>query len=158
MPRKIDDRIRKLAGDTYAKTDLTLSQIAKKFKVSDRTVQTWSSEDTWELQRSAHQAMNKPQNILEFAPRENPRSIRRAHPEDTLEILNDAISTLYADLGASTGKDAAAIANSLKGLLEYRRKIKPPTVADLVELAIELNVGPDEFLTELRNAWKRKAI
>lgn len=161
MPRKIDDRIRNSAGETYAKTELTLQEIAKKFKVSDRTVQTWSSEDNWELQRTAHREINKPQNVVAIEsarqPRENPRSIRRAHPENTLEILNDAIAELYGDLGHAVGKDKAAIANSLKGLLEYRQKINPPTVADLVELVIELGFTAEEFLDELENAWTKRA-
>lgn len=160
MPRKIDDRIRNSAGETYAKTDLTLQEIAKKLKVSDRTVQTWSSEDNWELQRTAHREINKPQNVVAIEsarqPRENPRSIRRAHPENTLEILNDAIAELYGDLDHAVGKDKAAIANSLKGLLEYREKLQPPSASDLVKRAIELGYTPDTFMQALRDEWQRQ--
>ncbi len=155
MPAPTDPNLKAAIEQAYINSKLSPKELSEKFDgaVSDRTIERWAKDGGWEAKRTAAKVINLDTNRT---PRENPRSIRRAHPENTLEILNDAIATLYADLGSSVGKDAAAIANSLKGLLEYREKLQPPTASDLVKRAIELGYTPDTFMQALRDEWQRQ--
>jgi hypothetical protein len=155
MPRKIDDRVRQLAGDTYAKTDLTLPQIAKKFKVSDRTTQTWSSEDNWDLQRTAHRESNKPQNVVEFArqPREERPLIRSmASSQDPIEIADMIIKDLQGEMAVEgAGREKAAVANALREWVKYRSELlKPKTAADFADQLIASGVSIREFVQLLK--------
>lgn len=161
MPRKIDDQVRTLAGETYAKTELTLPQIAKKFKVSDRTVQTWSGADHWEEQRTAHRESNpKVIDLTTRQPKQDRPPRRRA---EELEGIDDlaAIEAAIAELSASLVSDLTpatalgSIATALGRLIEQKRKLKPETVEDLAELVIQRlldwNLSARDFAIALKN-------
>jgi hypothetical protein len=161
MPRKIDDRIRNLAGETYAKTELTLPQIAKKFKVSDRTVQTWSTEDHWEAQRTAQKSI-APQNVIDFArqPKAETTPLIRSRAaikvDNPIEIANTVIKDLQGEMVAGMpGKDKASVANALKAWVEYREKLQPVTVEDLADQVIQKlhdwNLSARDFAIALKN-------
>lgn len=152
MPKKIDDRVRQLAGKTYAETDLTLSQIAEKFKVSDRTVQTWSVEDKWELQRTAHRESNKPPNVVAFRQHhklDDPPNARVIHKsDDPLEIATMTIKDLQGEMAANIGgRDMAAIAKELREWVKYRDELlKPKTAKEFADQLIASGVSIAEFL------------
>lgn len=154
MPAPIDPKIKAAIQEAYVNSNLSSEELADQFNVSDRSIRGWAKAEAWDAQRKA-------KNVIDFAQRKSDRPPVRArvNSDDALAIADLVIADLQGEMAQGiTAKDKSAVANSLKTWVEYRRKLKPPTVADLVELAIELNVGPDEFLTELRNAWKRKAI
>jgi hypothetical protein len=155
MPAPIDPKIKAAIQEAYINSNLSSEELADKFDVSDRSIRGWAKAEAWDAQRKA-------KNVIDFAQRKTDRPPVRAkaNSDDALAIADSVIADLQGEMvrGDITAKDKSAVANSLKAWVEYRRKIKPPTVADLVDLAIELDVGPDEFLTELRKAWKRKAI
>jgi transposase-like protein len=156
MPAPIDPKLKAQIRRAYVNSKLTFGELAKQFDVSDRSIQNWAKAENWDAERKA-------ENVIEFArqpKQERPPVRTRVNSDDALAIADLIISDLQGEMarGDVTAKDKASVANALKAWVEYRRKIHPPTVAELVELAIKLNVGPDEFLTELRNAWKRKAV
>jgi hypothetical protein len=167
MPRKIDDRVRNLAGETYAKTELTLAEIAKKFKVSDRTVQTWSGADHWEEQRTAHQESNSSKKVIDLASRQ-PSQPKQERPGrrrvegladgiDDLAAIEEAIAELSASLVSNDTPATAlgSIATALGRLIDQKRKLKPETVEDLAELVIQRlldwNLSARDFAIALKN-------
>ncbi|GEM_PF-2605046 len=100
------------------------------------------------------------------------RALGHRNELNEVEIVEDAIYSLSAlvtgclrggitdDEERTTPIDTRGIggtASALVRLLEYRRKLKPPTAAELAELAIAMNVRPDEFLTALKDAWRLRA-
>ncbi|MHC5825530.1 MAG: hypothetical protein ACYT04_59190, partial [Nostoc sp.] len=98
-------------------------------------------------------------NVIQLQPK--PRSSKPEFRQrdiealDDVQVIEDAIANIHESLpSAELGK--GSMATALVKLIELKRKLKPETVADLVERAIELDVGPEEFLAELRNAWERR--
>lgn len=159
MPAPTDPNLKAAIEQAYINSNLSSKELSEKFDgaVSDRTIERWAKDGGWEAKRTASKIINL-DTTRQPQPRQNPRPTRDLS-DDPFEIANTVIADLQGDMARSDmpAKDKAAIANSLKSWVEFRRKLKPPTVADLVELAIELGVSADEFLDELENAWTKRA-
>jgi hypothetical protein len=136
------------------------STIAPKLGTSARTIQRWAEDGGWEtlrqnndkvVQINAAATVSKAQAIA--------RSPRKAQRDfDALELVDDAIAILSGSMHGDVDPRAiGGIANSLRGLIEFRRKLCPPTAAELVEQAIALGISPAEFARELREAWGKRA-
>jgi len=59
--------------------------------------------------------------------------------------------------GSEDERSLGGLAGGLVRLLEYRRKISPPTAALLAEMVLALGISPTEFVRELRDKWQLKA-
>lgn len=156
MSRKKDDDKIKLAEAKYI-TGVPPEEIAAALGVTRRTIDRWADEGNW----AAHRENNKQSNVIQLQPKPRTQAIkpefRRHEVEglDDIQVVEDAIADIHASLpGAEMGK--GSMATALVKLIELKRKLKPETIADLVERVIELDIGPEEFLTELNNAWQRK--
>jgi hypothetical protein len=154
-----------LAGETIA-------AIATRFEMSRRQIERWAKAGNW---REAKEAlgktnvvpMQKPKAVVQTtAP--PMRSKRKASEIDELQIVELAIADLSAAMYAASnssddngkGIDVRALgglAGGLVRLLEYRRKICPPTAAELAELAIAIGYSPETFMQALHEAWRRQA-
>jgi transposase len=163
MSRKKDGDKIKLAEAKYI-TGVSPEEIATALGVTRRTIDRWAKDGNWDL----HRQLGKSSNVIQLQPKPYEKlggtKLREAatRRRDTSEELDDvwvvesAISDIHGSLpGAELGK--GSMATALVKLIELKRKLKPETVADLVERAIELDIGPEEFLTELKNAWQRRA-
>lgn len=141
MPAPIDPNLKAQIKRAYVNSKLTPTELAGQFEVSDRTIQNWVKHERWDAERTAEALVA--QNVIDIEsarqPRPNPQRLRNHNAEvmSSIEIINQSIADLYGDLGEAVGKDKAAIANSLRGLLEYREKLQPPTLDDLANLVIE---------------------
>ena len=151
MPKKIDwEEIRKYWQQNAASS----TAIADHFGVSKRSV-----DDRIPQWRTTEKPAS---NVIQLQPKpkvQNPRlDFRRGdgEPIDDLLAVEAAIANLHDSLPAALDQSKGGIAWALVKLIELKRKIKPETVTDLVERAIELDISPEEFLTELNNAWQRK--
>lgn len=145
MPKKIDwepiKRAYLASGESYA-------TIASRFEVSERAVEKRASEEGWARSREEIHAEIKPKPVNKPRP-----TVKRSDAIDEIEVLENAIADLSADLADSPIKSKESAATALVRLLEYRQKIQPTTAADLAGRAIELGISPDQFLEELRQAW-----
>lgn len=142
MPAPIDPKLKAQIKRAYMNSNLTPADLAKQFGVSDRSIQNWAKTEHWDAERTAEALVSQNVVSIETArqPRENPRSIRRVTPEDlpSIDIVNQAIADLHGDMASAINpKDKAAIANALRGLLEYREKLQPQSVDDLANLVID---------------------
>jgi hypothetical protein len=151
MPKKIDwEEIRKY----WQQTGASSVAIASHFEVSKRSV-----DDRIPQWRTTEKPVT---NVVQLQPKpkvQNPRlDFRRrdGEPIDDLFAVEAAIAHLHDSLPGAEDKSKGGIAGAIARLIELKRKLKPETVADLVERIIELDIGPEEFLTELNNAWQRK--
>jgi transcriptional regulator with XRE-family HTH domain len=163
MSRKKDDDKIKLAEAKYI-TGVPPEEIAIALGVTRRTIDRWAKDGNWD----SHRQLGKSSNVIQLQPKPKPHeklggtklreaTRRRDTSErlDDVEVVESAIADIHASLpGAELGK--GSMATALVKLIELKRKLKPETVADLVERVIELDIGPEEFLTELNNAWQRK--
>ncbi|MEH2393894.1 MAG: hypothetical protein V7K21_20245 [Nostoc sp.] len=151
MPKKIDwEEIRKY----WQQTGASSNAIADHFGVSKRSV-----DDRIPQWRTTEKPAS---NVIQLQPKpkaQNPRLDFRRHdgePIDDLFAVEAAITHLHDSLPAALDQSKGGIAGAIARLIELKRKLKPETVADLVERAIELDISPEEFLTELNNAWQRR--
>lgn len=137
-----------------------IQDIAEQLNVSRRTVERWANEGdpSWRDLRQS----NGQTNVIQLQPKPKPQNPKPAfrqrdgEPIDDLFAVEAAIAHLHDSLPAAIDQSKGGIAGALVKLIELKRKLKPETVADLVERVIELDIGPEEFLTELNNAWQRK--
>lgn len=156
MPAPIDPKLKAQIKRAYVSSKLTPEELASKFNVSARSIQGWAKNEHWNAERTAEALVAD--NVVNIESARQPRPSRRfsASELNSIDVVNQAIADLYADLGGAMGKDKAALANALRGLLEYREKIEPPTVVDLVKRAIELGYTPETFMQALRSEWQRQ--
>ncbi|MEH2148577.1 helix-turn-helix domain-containing protein [Nostoc sp.] len=160
MSRKKDSDKIKLAEAKYI-TGVPPEEIATALGVTRRTIDRWAKDGNWDSHRQ-----NAKSNVIQLQPkphvklggtklREAARQHNTSEGLDDVRVVEDAIADIHSSLpGAELGK--GSMATALVKLIELKRKLKPETVADLVERAIELDVGPEEFLAELNNAWQRR--
>ncbi|HEY9644775.1 MAG TPA: hypothetical protein V6C88_00315, partial [Chroococcidiopsis sp.] len=62
--------------------------------------------------------------------------------------------------GESVGVDTrgvGGVASAMIRCMEYRRKINPPSVADLAEQIVEMGVSPTELVNALKTQWEKLA-
>jgi transcriptional regulator with XRE-family HTH domain len=163
MSRKKDSDKIKLAEAKYI-AGVPPEEIAIALGVTRRTIDRWAKGGSWD----SHRENNKSNNVIQLQPkpyeklggtklREAARRRDTNEGLDDIEIIESAIVDLHATLPAAEDKSKGGIAGAIARLVELKRKLVPETVADLVERAIELEIGPEEFLAELKNAWQRRA-
>ena len=142
----------------------TYDAIADHFGVSRRTVNRWAVAGRWADEREVKSA-----NVVsvEFGSREgvdtpptpSARSGRRLR-QDERSIVEGAIEDLADAMNIAKSEDLRALgglAGALVRLLEYRRRLVPPTAAELAEQAIALGIPPHEFIRELKEKWSAQA-
>lgn len=171
-----EDKRKKVAKDKFL-TGASIASIADGLGVSRRTIERWADEGAWREQRTADKVVSfsKPLQAEPESTHDRPRRSRPYRERkqiDEVEIIEEAIDSLsFLLTGMSAGPDEddngrirpidtrgiGSVAGALVKLLEYRRKINPPTVAALAEMAIELGMTPAEFMEALRDAWRLRA-
>lgn len=148
-----DDR-RAEAKRLYLEEGRTQREIAEIFGVSTRTIERWADKDGWG-QRIKKVIPIKSTRSPDYEP--GPRSVRGKIDEN--KIVDGAIVSLDYLLSRPDldTRGVGGIATALVKLLEYRRKIQPPTAAELANQAIELGYSPEQFLSALREQWRLQA-
>ena len=127
----------------------TIVAIAQKLGVSRRTIERWANEGAWREKRG---------NVVSIA------AARDRHSDDSddfdyLELVDRCLSRI-AEISESSEVDArssAPLATALVKLLELRLKLKPRSVTELIEMAIDTGITPSELVAELRKAWAQRA-
>ncbi|MEH1788411.1 MAG: helix-turn-helix domain-containing protein [Nostoc sp.] len=155
----MDDKRKEIAKAKFIVGE-SIQAIADDLGVSRRTIERWAAENDDEWRKLKDK--NGQTNVIQLQPKPKvqspkPAEFRRHNTSELedIEVIESAIADIHASLpGAELGK--GSMATALVKLIELKRKLKPETVADLVERVIELGIGPEEFLTELNNAWQRK--
>ena len=139
----------------------TIQAIADRFNISRRTVERWADGGNWREEKEQQS------NVVPLAkPKQQPKltthppvraPLRRSDSIDDLEVIEGAIAELSASLPDSPVMSKGSIANALRGLIEYKRKLQPPTAADLAQQVIDLGISPAEFVAELKERWQHRA-
>jgi transcriptional regulator with XRE-family HTH domain len=139
--------------------------IAAAIGVSKRTVERWAAENDreWDKLQSAHEAsqsgnaqpVTRSPKVVECRRREDEpedeAEFAVVDADDPLAIADNIIAILQQEFSRPMlGRDRATIANSLRAWVDLRRKLSPPTVGELADLVIELNVSIPEFVAELK--------
>ena len=160
MPKAVDPDLKEQIRIAYISTGLNAEDLSRKFSndkfsVTSRTIRNWITVDKWDFMRQATNVIE-----LEKAPKRE-RIIARAaeRGKASLDICELVISDLMTEIthGDIQHKDKAAIANSLKQWVEFRNKLKPQTIEEVVDLLVvqlvEWKLSPGALVTELRSRW-----
>lgn len=144
-----------------------MAQIAKRFGITDRTVERWASEEGWAAERKGRSLPNEPvavaAEVLPPEPKPKPIARRRTGEIDELTIIDTAITDISAAMGGGGGDEDGVDLRSLSSgasglcrLIELRRKLQPKTAADFAEQLLALGISPSEFVAELKARWLKE--
>lgn len=151
MPKKIDWAEIKKAyledGESYA-------SLALRFNVGKSTIEARASSEGW--------AALKKGGVSRVNQGDTPKpQIRTRMPStqgiDEIEIIEDAIAKMSADLHVAEPKSAEGAANAIAKLIELHNRLTPKTAADLADMAIELGISPKDFVRALSDKWQERA-
>jgi hypothetical protein len=150
MARKTDELTIAKIKKAYLNGEGTLSDLAQRFKIGERTVKRYSSEQNWEGLRAARGT------VMDGALRDRLQAAPAEFDPDSL--LLSAIQDLAAALPDVSVKSKESGAAAIARLIETYRKFHPITTAELVDLALSLpNFDPREFAQSLRDRVERGA-
>jgi hypothetical protein len=155
MPAPIDPAIKSQIERAYV-AGVSIADLAKKFKVSVRAIEGWSAKEHWEAKRKANNVIDIAQRPKPEPKLERPPTARESKgASEAVEIADRVIFGLEAELANSHGKDYAAVANCLKGWVEYRDRIRPVTLEQLIDRVVitlsEWKLSPVDFVKGLRD-------
>ncbi len=136
----------------------TIEEVSRRVGVSRRTIERWANEGNWREKRGIVPFKPKPPTEKSEPPK--PRQPKERKKIDDMEITTNAIvvlDSLLSSMGVEDARNVSGVASALVRFLEYYRKLQPKTAAELAELAIELNLRPEDFLAALRDEWRLRA-
>lgn len=154
MPKRIDwEPIKK----AYLEEAETYASLALRFGIGKSTIEARASSEGWAaLKESKFSGVSRvaPQNT-----RIHPRGEWVNRNLDEVEILETAILSLsgYFSVGLEDTRGIGAIATGLCKLIELRNKLLPKTAADLADMALALDISPEEFIRQLSEKWRQRA-
>jgi hypothetical protein len=156
MSSPIDKKTWEKAKEAYLSSSDSLAAIAMRFGISKRAVEKKASEEGWTDKRNG----GSKKQVIEISLPTPKRNFRHRHqPEmDEIEIIDSAIASLSAVI--SSGEDTRSVgscATSLCRLIELRNKLVPKTVFDLADMAVALDISPQEFVRALSDKWQQRA-
>jgi transposase-like protein len=169
---KYSPEFKEQVKQAYLSSGDSLATIAARFGVGERTIENWSKEGSWDTRRKAQkvipigEAKSKSQPTAatidpppqrEAAPS---RSRRQRGDIDEIELIELAVADVSGAMSTAASEDLrslGALAGALVKLLEYRRKIAPPTAAELADQVIALGVSPSDLVRELKTQWAERA-
>lgn len=153
MPKAIDRRLLDTIKNAYMNRSPkpTLNALAKEFGVSGTKVRVLASEEKWSDIRKA-----KDQSTAVGAIAGAKAAVRASKKVDPYDALMAAIADISAEVSAVEAKSKEGCANALGNLLKVQRELYPPSVEELAEIAVKLNISPADFLRAIKDKWQEK--
>lgn len=159
MPKKLDAKLVAQIEEFYlsdgSQTYLSLSE---RFGVGKSTLERIGKERNWARKRdqqNSDQLIKQSVIVSESLEKLNPNALAefdQFSQRRLLKIIRKGLLVFEAviDQNANNPRVLASLAGGLSKLVEVHLKLQPLTAADLVEILVRLDVGPEEFLSELR--------
>jgi len=150
MPKAIDRRVIDAAKKAYLdrKSKPSLNALASEFGVSAATLKNVAAKEKWTDLRAAADMAQESGKVegAKAATRQRPRV-------DDLQVLNDAIADLSAEIATIEAKSKEGCASSVAALLKAKRELYPPDADGLAEMAVKLGITPADFIRSLKSKW-----
>lgn len=156
MSSPIDPKIWGKAKDAYINSTESLAALAMRFGISKRAVEKRASDEGWAALRQGQNVPVKPKPVTHpFVP---PPVRRQTQRFDEVEIIESGIASLSGILsgGMEDTRGIGSIATGMCRLIELRNKLVPKTAADLADMAIALDISPEDFIRQLEESWRRE--
>ena len=168
MPKRLDEQLLSKIEDIYLKNEAeTYSSLAERFQVGVSTLEREGVKRGWGRKRDQQKARRADKLIKHSVI--TVQALEKIHPNALAEfdefsqrrLLNIVQKGLLVfesaiDESADNPRVLPGLAGGLCKLTEIYLKLQPLTAADLVEILIKLDVGPDEFLAQLGQEKERR--
>lgn len=164
MPKKLDARLLAEIEEIYLSNEMeTYSSLAKRFQVGLSSLERIGRQRGWSKKRdqqNSDQMIKQSVIVSESLARINPNALAEFDQFSQRRILKIIQKGLLVfegviDQNANNPRVLASLAGGLTKLVEVHLKLQPLTPADLVKILVKLDVGPEEFLSELRQQKQR---
>ncbi|MBW4516020.1 MAG: hypothetical protein KME11_12450 [Timaviella obliquedivisa GSE-PSE-MK23-08B] len=143
MAHKLDEVTLAKVKKSYVNNEGTLSQLAQRFGIGERTLKRYSSQQNWEGLRLARGT------VVSASVRDR---VSAAPAEfDPAELLRTAILDLAASLPECQVKSKESGAAAMSRLIESWHRLNPLSMSELADLAIATpGFSPKQFAAILR--------
>jgi hypothetical protein len=164
MPKRLDDKLLAEIEELYLSDDSqTYSTLAKRFQIGLSTLEREGRKRNWARKRdqqSSDKLLKQSTIVSQSLEKLNPNALAefdQFSQRRLLKIIQKGLLVFEAviDQNANNPRVLASLAGGLTKLVEVHLKLQPLTPGDLVEILVKLDVGPDEFLSELRQQKQR---
>ena len=151
MPKRIDSTVWTAIKSAFLQRNPKplYKDLAKEFGVSKASIDRRASEENWQSDR---ESADQGQEIARALSAKK-ASESYGREVDDLKALKGLIADLYFDAATVEIKSREGCASAVTNLIRAKRELFPPTLPEIVAIAIGQGYGPDEFLQELRNQW-----
>ena len=168
MPKRLDEQLISKIEEVYLKDETeTYSSLAERFSVGKSTLERIGKERNWARKRDQQKA-RRAQKLIKQSEIVT-QSLERVNPDTLMELDQFSQKRLLKiverglivfenaiEQSSKNPRVLSSLASGLVKLVDIHLKLEPLTAADLVEILIRLDVGPDEFLSQLRQEQQRK--
>lgn len=165
MPKKLDAELLAQIEQLYLSDPAqTYATLSKKFQVGLSSLERIGKQRGWSKRRdqqSSDQLIKQSIIVSESLAKLNPDVLSEFDQftqRRLLRIVQKGLLAFEAAIDKSSSDNPrllSSLASGLSKLIEVHLRLQPLTAADLVEVLVRLDVGPDEFLSELRQQKQR---
>lgn len=165
MPKKLDAELLVEIEKIYlANHSETYASLAKKFQVGLSSLERIGKQRGWSKKRdqqNSDQLIKQSVIVSESLAKLNPNVLSEFDEfsqQRLLRIVRKGLLAFEAAIDKSSSDNPrllSSLASGLSKLIEVHLRLQPLTAADLVEVLVRLDVGPEEFLSELRQQKQR---
>lgn len=165
MPKRLDDKLLAEIEKIYLDNELeTYSSLAKRFQVGLSSLERIGKQRGWSKRRdqqSSDKLIKQSAIVSEVLEKLIPNALTEFDEFTQKRLLKTVQRGLITfefaiEQNVDNPRLLPGLASGLSKLVEAHLKLQPPTVADFVEILIRADIGPDEFLTQLRQEKQRK--
>lgn len=168
MPKRLDEQLLSKIEEVYLKDETeTYASLSERFSVGKSTLERIGKERNWARKRDRQKA-RRAEKLIEQSALVS-QSLENLNPDNfadfdqfsqkrLLKIVQKGLLVFESVIERSSDNPRvlASLAGGLTKLVEAHLKLQPLTANDLVEILIRADIGPDEFLTQLKQEKERK--
>ena len=168
MPKRLDEQLLSKIEQLYLENETeTYGSLAERFQVGLSTLERLGKERGWGRKRDQKKARRADKLIKQSAivtqslENLNSNTLTKLDQFSQKRLLKTVEKGLRVfetaiEKNADNARVLGSLAGGLTKLVEVHLKLQPLTAADLVEILIQADIGPDEFLTQLKQEKQRK--
>lgn len=159
MPKRLDEQLLSKIEEIYLSCDEeTYSSLAKRFKVGLSTLERLGRERGWARKRDqlkarrAAKLIKQSEIVTQSLGELDFSEFDQFSQKRLLRIVRKGLICFESmiDQNVDNPRDLTSLAGGLAKLVEVHVRLQPLTVSDFVEILIQANISPDDFLNQLR--------
>ena len=168
MPKRLHEELLSKIEELYLSDESqTYGSLAERFQVGLSTLERLGKERGWGRKRDQKKARRAEKLLrqstivaqsLERVNTDTLVELDQFTQKRLLRIVERGLIVFENAIEQSTDNPRvlASLAGGLTKLVDIHLKLQPLTASDLVEILIQCDIGPDEFLTQLKQEKQRK--